>query len=37
MRGEVGQWGVLSPESTAEGDFKGRGALIESLVAVGGS
>jgi hypothetical protein len=36
-RGEAGQWGVLSPESTAEGDFKGRGALIESLAAVGGS
>lgn len=37
MRGETGQWGVLSPETTAEGDFKGRGALTESEAAVGGS
>ena len=37
MRGEMGQWGVLSPETTAEGDFKGRGALSESEMAVGGS
>jgi hypothetical protein len=37
MHGETGQWGVLSPESTAEGDFKGRGALTESLAAAGGS
>ncbi len=37
MRGETGQWGVLSPETMAEGDFKGRGARPESEVAVGGS
>lgn len=37
IRGETGQWGVLSPETRAEGDFKGRGALTESEVAVGGS
>lgn len=36
-RGEMGQWGVPSPGSTAEGDFKGRGALTASLAAVGGS
>lgn len=37
MRGETGQWGVLSPETMAEGDFKGRGALIESEFRLGGS
>lgn len=36
-RGETGHWGVLSPEASAAGDFKARGALIESVVEVGGS
>lgn len=36
-RGECGQCGVLSPETMADGDFKGRGALIESEDEVGGS
>lgn len=29
-RGETGQWGVLSPETMADGDFKGRGGLTVS-------
>jgi hypothetical protein len=37
MRGETGQWGVLSPEIMADGDFRGRGALTESEAKVGGS
>jgi hypothetical protein len=35
-RGETGQ-GELSPETRADGDFKGRGALIESAVVEGAS
>lgn len=36
-RGECGQWGVLSPETAAEGDLSGRGALIDSEDAMGGN
>ena len=35
MRGERGQWGVLSPEPMAAGAFEGRGALTESAVVAG--
>lgn len=36
-RGEMGQWGVLSPELELVVPLTGRGALIESAGAVGGS
>jgi len=34
-RGEMGQWGVLSPELGPDDGFRGRGALMESAGSAG--